>query len=85
MQVVTLQHKHLLDIQNDKLVSNINKCKENYSKEIQNYIHLLDAYSPLQVLKRGYAIVSKESEITSINDETPVPHNGCRPPKRPRN
>ena len=23
-------------------------------------------------------------EITSINDETPVPHNGCRPPKRPR-
>jgi len=68
MQVVTLQHKHMLDIQNDKLVSNINKCKENYSKEIQNYIHLLDAYSPLQVLKRGYAIVSKESEITSINE-----------------
>ncbi len=24
-------------------------------------------------------------EITSINDATPVPHNGCRPPKRPRN
>ena len=24
-------------------------------------------------------------EITAINDETPVPHNGCRPPKRPRN
>ena len=24
-------------------------------------------------------------EITSITDETPVPHNGCRPPKRPRN
>ena len=24
-------------------------------------------------------------EVTSINDETPVPHNGCRPPKRPRN
>jgi len=23
-------------------------------------------------------------EITSINDETPVPHNGCRPPKRPK-
>ncbi len=23
-------------------------------------------------------------EITSIIDETPVPHNGCRPPKRPR-
>lgn len=22
--------------------------------------------------------------ITSINDSTPIPHNGCRPPKRPR-
>lgn len=24
-------------------------------------------------------------EIISIDDGTPVPHNGCRPPKRPRN
>ena len=24
-------------------------------------------------------------EITEINDDTAVPHNGCRPPKRPRN
>ena len=24
-------------------------------------------------------------EIISITDETPLPHNGCRPPKRPRN
>ena len=24
-------------------------------------------------------------EISSIKDVTPVPHNGCRPPKRPRN
>ncbi len=23
-------------------------------------------------------------EITSISDVTPMPHNGCRPPKRPR-
>ncbi len=23
-------------------------------------------------------------EITTITDVTPVPHNGCRPPKRPR-
>ena len=23
-------------------------------------------------------------EITSISDVTPIPHNGCRPPKRPR-
>ena len=24
-------------------------------------------------------------ELSAINDETPVPHNGCRPRKRPRN
>ena len=24
-------------------------------------------------------------EVTAINDITPIPHNGCRPPKRPRN
>jgi small subunit ribosomal protein S11 len=23
-------------------------------------------------------------EIVSITDDTPIPHNGCRPPKRPR-
>ena len=23
-------------------------------------------------------------EIISITDKTPIPHNGCRPPKRPR-
>lgn len=23
-------------------------------------------------------------EVTAIIDETPIPHNGCRPPKRPR-
>ena len=36
---------------------------------------------------RETAIRSLQSvglEITAINDETPVPHNGCRPPKRPR-
>lgn len=23
-------------------------------------------------------------EVTAINDVTPIPHNGCRPPKKPR-
>mgnify|MGYP004514373903 FL=1 len=37
---------------------------------------------------RENAIRSLQSaglEVVSIVDETPVPHNGCRPPKRPRN
>ncbi len=24
-------------------------------------------------------------EVSAISDVTPIPHNGCRPPKRPRN
>ena len=35
----------------------------------------------------GTAIRSLQTaglEITSIDDVTPIPHNGCRPPKRPR-
>ena len=30
------------------------------------------------------ALSSAGLQITSIADVTPVPHNGCRPPKRPR-
>ena len=30
------------------------------------------------------ALATAGLEITSIQDCTPVPHNGCRPPKRPR-
>ena len=36
---------------------------------------------------REAAIRSLQSaglEIVSIRDTTPIPHNGCRPPKRPR-
>lgn len=36
---------------------------------------------------REAAIRSLQSaglEIVSIKDTTPIPHNGCRPPKRPR-
>lgn len=30
------------------------------------------------------AIASSGLEVTSIKDRTPIPHNGCRPPKRRR-
>ncbi|MBT4088158.1 MAG: 30S ribosomal protein S11 [Deltaproteobacteria bacterium] len=30
------------------------------------------------------AVASSGIRVTSIKDETPVPHNGCRPPKRRR-
>jgi len=30
------------------------------------------------------ALAAAGLTVTSITDSTPVPHNGCRPPKRPR-
>lgn len=30
------------------------------------------------------ALAAAGLQVTSIVDSTPVPHNGCRPPKRPR-
>ena len=30
------------------------------------------------------AVQSQGMKVTSITDETPVPHNGCRPPKKRR-
>jgi small subunit ribosomal protein S11 len=30
------------------------------------------------------ALATAGLSITAINDVTPIPHNGCRPPKRPR-
>ncbi len=30
------------------------------------------------------ALATAGLQITSIVDTTPIPHNGCRPPKRPR-
>ena len=30
------------------------------------------------------ALQSAGLELSSIKDVTPIPHNGCRPPKRPR-
>ena len=30
------------------------------------------------------AIAAMGLQVLSIEDTTPIPHNGCRPPKRPR-
>jgi len=30
------------------------------------------------------ALANAGLQVTSITDSTPIPHNGCRPPKRPR-
>ena len=57
------------------------KAMENGVKKVEVYVKGLGS-------GRETAIRSLQAsglEITSIIDVTPVPHNGCRPPKRPRN
>ena len=58
-----------------------NKAMENGVKKVEVFVKGLGS-------GRETAIRSLQAaglEITSITDVTPVPHNGCRPPKRPRN
>ena len=42
------------------------------------------AVNRVPVLKRCRALAANGLEVLSIKDVTPVPHNGCRPPKRRR-
>ena len=37
------------------------------------------------VLHEFQTIEGVIEDVTTISDVTPIPHNGCRPPKRPRN
>ena len=55
---------------------------------MENGVKKVDVYVKGLGPGRENAIRSLQTaglEVTSIIDETPVPHNGCRPPKRPRN
>ena len=47
----------------------INKYKDNQKERLMSNITLLDAYSPLKILERGYAIALKDDiAIRSVND-----------------
>ena len=42
----------------------------------------LHDYHILETFEAG--VVLQGTEVKSIRDVTPIPHNGCRPPKRRR-
>ena len=59
----------------------IRKARDNGMKSIDIYVK--GPGTGRESALRG--IAAEESlRITSINDVTPVPHNGCRPPKQRR-
>ena len=68
MQLFLMNQSHTLRSIEQSLVRNIESIQDKKVKQYSRYLELLDAYSPLQVLKRGYAIVSTDKEISSIDE-----------------
>ncbi|MGL5978097.1 MAG: exodeoxyribonuclease VII large subunit [Erysipelotrichaceae bacterium] len=76
-RIAALQHSHTLIQQNkaaqtllvrQQLSTAIQTYRKEQQKELAQHIALLDAYSPLKVLQRGYSIVQTgEHVITSVD------------------
>lgn len=68
-KVLIEKNNHLLEILNGKLetsvITYINNNKSNYSKLISK----LEVLNPLLTLKRGYAVVKKDSKVISNKDK----------------
>jgi hypothetical protein len=64
----------------------------HYNPRVENLCGLIDAAFDGVVLGDGIGLWEAQAlddyglgiKITEIQDVTPVPHNGCRPPKRRR-
>ncbi|WP_153368711.1 30S ribosomal protein S11 [Candidatus Phytoplasma sacchari] len=66
---------------------------QQVAKEVSNLVKEQGGMIKIEVFVKGAgpgrdtsirALQESGLEITAINDVTPIPHNGCRPPKRPR-
>ena len=63
--------------------SQMRKKKSEYSLQLAEKQKVKFIYGILEKQFRGY-YESVGLEVTMIKDVTPIPHNGCRPPKRRR-
>ncbi|HOK79361.1 MAG TPA: 30S ribosomal protein S11 [bacterium] len=62
---------------------------ENVAKKVQNLVNMRDVEVRVKGPGPGRetairALQTAGLNITAIKDVTPIPHNGCRPPKRRR-
>ncbi len=70
--------QHAITLKNDALYTGVDKNRNRYTNDVQNMIHLLDAYSPLKVLSRGYSVTYKDNHVikdiqeVNINDTLTV-------------
>ena len=69
------RNKHFLSIQEESLKSSMQLNSTRYHNDLERMVKLLDAYSPLKVLSRGYSVTYKNDKVitdVNINDELTI-------------
>lgn len=75
---VVVEYKHSIQDSNIKLINSLENKMMSSKNQLGKTIELLDAYSPLNVLKRGYAVSYLQDKIVNsvqqinINDELKI-------------
>ncbi|MEG2383972.1 MAG: exodeoxyribonuclease VII large subunit [Erysipelotrichaceae bacterium] len=66
---ISLLSQQNLILKKHQLLETIDQMKQNNKLTLQHQIELLDAYSPLKILKRGYSITKKADRIIKNIDD----------------
>lgn len=71
-----LEREHQIKDYDTKLFNSIDKTKQSYQNQLEKNVSLLDAYSPLKVLSRGYSVTYHNDKviksITEVNQEETI-------------
>lgn len=81
--VVNMHHQldhnqHILSMQEEALKTSMQVNSTRYHNDLERMVKLLDAYSPLKVLSRGYSVTYKNDKVITdvddlnINDELTI-------------
>ena len=62
-------NQHILSMQKESLKTSMQVNSTRYHNDLERMVKLLDAYSPLKVLSRGYSVTYKNDKvITDVDD-----------------
>lgn len=64
--------KYRLKELNDALITSLNKLRDNKKEQLVRNVALLDAYSPLKTLSKGYAITYSNDKLIKSVDEVNI-------------
>lgn len=71
-------NQHILSMQKESLKTSMQVNSTRYHNDLERMVKLLDAYSPLKVLSRGYSVTYKNDKVITdvddlnINDELTI-------------